>query len=303
MVVDAGAAGSWQLGEMEVRRLGFGAMRLPQGGAALRAGAVPRDRAQAIAVLRRAVELGVNHIDTAAFYFSPLRSANELINSALGAPYPEDLLIATKVGPARDDAGEWADHAGTPAALRAQVERNLRELGRDRLDLVNLRVVGRDSLAERFGALAELRQAGLIRHLGVSNVDAAQLDEARAIAPVVCVQNRYGLGVAGTQEELLRRCGELGIAYVPFYAVAGAGGERGGVGGADGAVLEAVAAAHGATPAQVRIAWSLGRGPHVLAIPGTGDPAHLEQNVAAAAIRLTGAELEALESVHAGADA
>src|SRR5277367_1421322 len=160
----AAAAGTWQLGDLTINRLGFGAMRLTQTGSAFAKSSAPSDRRQAIAVLRQAVEAGVNHIDTAAFYFSALRSANELINTAL-APYPGDLVITTKVGPGRDSWGEW--HSARPDQLRGQVEENLRQLGRDRLDVVNLRRrTGQESIAEHFGALADLRQAGLIRHLG-----------------------------------------------------------------------------------------------------------------------------------------
>ncbi|MFJ4186578.1 aldo/keto reductase [Kitasatospora sp. NPDC089509] len=296
--VSAAASGTWQLGDRAVHRIGFGTMRLPQTGPALVPDAVPRDREQALRVLRRAVELGVNHIDTAAFYFSPLRSANELINRAL-APYADDLLIATKVGPGRGPDGQWTDHARTPAGLRAQVEENLRQLGRDHLDLVNLRILGTDSIAERFGALAELRQAGLIRRLGLSNVHPHQLAEAQAIAPVVCVQNPYGIGASPAQDELLRLCGEQGIAFVPFYAIAGAGRE-GGAGAAEPAQVRAVAEARGISTAQVRLAWTLHRGPHVLAIPGTGDVAHLEDNIAAGALRLTAEELALLDQAHSG---
>ncbi|MFF5976771.1 aldo/keto reductase [Streptomyces sp. NPDC012769] len=298
----ATASGTWTLGDLTVRRIGFGAMRLPQTGEALVENAVPRDRDQAIAVLRRAVELGVNHIDTAAFYFSPLRSANELINSALAPSgrYPDDLVIATKVGPARDASGAWAAHARTPEALRGQVEENLRQLGRDHLDVVNLRVLGTDSVAERFGALAELREAGLIRHLGLSNVTPEQLEEARRIAPVVCVQNMYGIGVRPEYAEFVRHCGELGIAFVPFYAIAAAGRESGATAAEPDEVL-AVAAAHGASPAQVRLGWTLHQGPHLLAIPGTGDLGHLEANVAAGALELTTEELGLLDSAHHGA--
>jgi pyridoxine 4-dehydrogenase len=196
----AAAAGTWKLGDMVVNRLGFGAMRLT-GSAAFDLGA-PSDRDQSIRVLRRAVELGVNHIDTAAFYFSPLRSANELINTAL-APYPDDLVIATKVGPGRDPSGAWLDWA-RPDQLRGQVEENLRQLGRDHLDLVNLRAYPVDSIAEHFGVLAGLREAGLIRHLGVSSVRPAHLAQAQAIAPVVCVQNRYGVGAPPQAREFLR---------------------------------------------------------------------------------------------------
>ncbi|MFI0990820.1 aldo/keto reductase [Streptomyces exfoliatus] len=294
---------TWTLGgDLTVNRLGFGAMRLPQYGPALIPGAVPMERDRATAVLRKAVELGVNHIDTAAFYFSSLRSANELINSALGGPYPDDLVIATKVGPARDLSGEWSEHARTPAALRAQVEENLRQLGRDHLDVVNLRVLGDDSIAERFGALAELRDAGLIRHLGLSNITPAHLAEAQAIAPVVCVQNMYGIGVRPEYADFVRLCGEQGIAFVPFYAIAAAGRETGATAPESEEVL-AVARAHDATPAQIRIAWTLHQGPHLLAIPGTGNPDHLAANVAAGDLRLTPDELALLDRVHRNAAA
>ncbi|GKQ33920.1 aldo/keto reductase [Streptomyces sp. A012304] len=292
--ITADSAGTWTLGDLPVNRVGLGAMRLT-GSAAFHLGA-PSDRERSIAVLRKAIDLGVNHIDTAAFYFSSLRSANELINSAL-SPYPDDLLIATKVGPFRDWSGEWGTSA-RPEDLRGHVEENLRQLGVDHLDLVYLRRMRQDSIAEHFGALAELREAGLIRHLGVSDVESRHLAEARAIAPVVSVQNRYGLGDhrPGT-EELLRICGEQGIAFVPFYAIAGEAGPQGATTAHDEAVL-AVAAAHGASPAQVRLAWSLAHGPHVLAIPGTGDPDHLTENVAAGALRLTPEELNRLNEAH-----
>ncbi|MER0481406.1 oxidoreductase [Streptomyces sp. Edi2] len=293
--ITAAAAGTWKLGDLVVNRMGFGAMRLPQTGEALVADALPRDRDQAISVLRRAVELGVNHIDTAAFYFSPLRSANELINRAL-SPYPADLVITTKIGQPRDPSGTWLPHA-TPEQLRGLVEENLRQLGRDHLDVVNLRIVGTDSIAERFGALAELREAGLIRHLGISNVHPHHLVEAQAIAPVVCVQNMYGLGVRPDQDAFVGTCGEQGVAFVPFYAIA-ASGRQAGASDSDHPEILAVARAHGAEPAQVRIAWTLHRGPHVLAIPGTGDPDHLAANVAAGALRLTEDELAVLDSLH-----
>ncbi|AYC43549.1 oxidoreductase [Streptomyces griseorubiginosus] len=292
--ITADAAGTWTLGDLTVNRIGFGAMRLT-GSAAFHLG-TPSDRERSVAVLRRAVELGVDHIDTAAFYFSSLRSANEIINSAL-SPYPDDLVIVAKVGPYRDWSGEWGTSA-RPEDLRGHVEENLRQLGRDHLDVVNLRRMGQDSIAEHFGALAELREKGLIRHLGISNVSPRHLAEAQAIAPVVCVQNRFGLGSGnpGT-DEMLRICGEQGIAFVPFYAIAGEGGEQGATTGHDEAVL-AIAEAHGATPAQIRLAWTLAQGPHVLAIPGTGNPDHLAENVAAGALRLTDDELDTLDSLH-----
>jgi aryl-alcohol dehydrogenase-like predicted oxidoreductase len=276
-----------------VNRLGFGAMRLT---GALSGDGAPGDRRQSVAVLRRAVELGVNHIDTAAFYFSPLRSANELINTAL-APYPESLVIATKVGPGRDARGAWQGMA-RPDELRGQVEENLRQLGRDHLDLVNLRTLSVSKpVGEHFAALAALREAGLVRHLGLSNVTVAQIDEALAIAPVAAVQNRYSVDSRRPEaDEVLKGCAERGIAFVPFFAIAGEGREGGRQAGERDQVLT-VARAHGATPAQVRLAWTLAQGPHVLAIPGTGSPTHLAENVAAAALRLTEEDLALLGSL------
>jgi aryl-alcohol dehydrogenase-like predicted oxidoreductase len=291
--ISAAAAGTWQLGDRTVNRMGFGSMRIT---------ANP-DRDLAVKVLRRAVELGVNHIDTAAFYMSPggtlgvgtgpTRYATELIREAF-APYPDDLVIATKVGPGEHPETGW--YQATPAQLRQQVEENLRRLGRDHLDVVNLRIFkkpGHDSVAERFGALAEMRDAGMIRHLGLSNVRADHVDEARAIAPVVCVQNAYAIDMRREDDDLLRLCEQRGIAFTPFFAVAGSGREAGATSDHSDAV-RAVADAHAATPQQVRLAWTLHQGPHVLAIPGTGDPVHLVENVAAAGIRLSAEELAAL---------
>ncbi|MEU0112324.1 aldo/keto reductase [Streptomyces bobili] len=292
--ITADAAGTWRLGDTTVSRIGFGAMRLT-GDAAFHLGS-PSDRDRSIAVLRKAVGLGVNHIDTAAFYFSSLRSANELINRAL-APYPDDLLIAGKVGPFRDWSGEWGTSA-RPEDLRGHVEENLRRLGRDHLDLVYLRRMEQESIAEHFGALAELRQAGLVRHLGISGIEPRHLAEAQTIAPVVSVQNRYGLGDhRPATEELLRLCGEQGIAFVPFYAIAGDSGPHGAT-TAHGEAVLAAARAHGTSPAQIRLAWTLARGPHVLAIPGTGNPGHLTENVAAGALRLTAEQLDSLNEAH-----
>ncbi|MFI8001527.1 aldo/keto reductase [Streptomyces sp. NPDC086010] len=290
--INASSAGTWQLGDMTVNRLGFGSMRLTQDGAAFADG-VPSDRNRALGVLRRAVELGVNHIDTAAFYFSSSRSANELINSAL-APYSDDLVITTKVGPGRDPSGVWL--WATPDQLRGQVEENLRQLGRDHLDVVNLRLApstAHASVAEHFGALSELRDAGLIRHLGISNTSPEQLAEARTIAPVVCVQNAYGIDSPAEDHAFLRHCGEAGIAFVPFFAIVGRGRESGAA-GVERDEVSAVARTHGVTPAQVRLAWTLHQGAHVLAIPGTGNPDHLDENVAAASLRLTADDLALL---------
>jgi pyridoxine 4-dehydrogenase len=304
-LVTASAAGTWQLGDLVINRMGFGSMRLTQDGPAFAADAAPSDRDRAITTLRRAVELGVNHIDTAAFYFSALRSANELINTAL-APYPDDLVIVTKVGPGRDIWGNWTD-AARPDELRGQVEENLRQLGRDHLDVVNYRrQASVQSISEHFGALAELRDAGLIRHLGISAVEPAHLAEAQAIAPVVCVQNAYS--VSDRQPEsraMLQACGEQGIAFVPFFAIAGTrrhgvpgpAGDSGHAGPAEPRQLSDIARAHDATVAQIRLAWTLHQGPHVLAIPGTGNPDHLLENVAAGAIELSDDELASLAEV------
>jgi aryl-alcohol dehydrogenase-like predicted oxidoreductase len=295
--ITAAAAGTWTLGDLTVNRMGFGAMRLT-GSAAFHLG-TPSNRDRSIAVLRRAIELGVNHIDTAAFYFSSLRSANELINTAL-APYPDDLVITTKVGPSRDPSGKWLPPA-TPEQLRGQVEENLRQLGRDHLDVVNLRVHGTESIAEHFGALANLRDAGLIRHLGISGVTPEHLVEAQAIAPVVCVQNQYGIESRREDDDFLRACGEHGVAFVPFFAIAGAGRAAGATGTESDEIL-AVAREHGATAAQVKLAWTLQRGSHVLAIPGTGNPDHLVANVAAGALRLSADELARVDALRPGGE-
>ncbi|WP_050988578.1 oxidoreductase [Streptomyces xiaopingdaonensis] len=279
----AQAAGVWQLGgDTPVSRMGFGAMRLPVKD--LRG--PQRDPRDGIAVLRRARELGVNHIDTAAFYFQGEVRANLLIKEAL-APYPEGLVLATKVGPSRSPDGAFLPEA-TPEQLRGQVEQNLTELGVDRLDLVNLRVgtaLDRDEapLGARFEALAALQEEGLIKHLGVSNVTGPQLAEARRIAPVTSVQNRYGISDRG-DEELLRQCTEAGIAYVPFFPL-------GGKDGAQAARIARVAERHEVSPAQLALAWLLSTSPAVLAIPGTGSLTHLEENVAATGVRLTEEEL------------
>jgi pyridoxine 4-dehydrogenase len=288
--IDAAAAGTWTLGDLTVRRMGFGSMRIT---------ANP-DRDLAIQVLRRAVDLGVNHIDTAAFYVSPggtlrvgtgtPRYATELIRDAL-SPYPEDLVIATKVGPGGET---WAS---TAVQLRSQVEENLRRLGRDHLDLVNLRLMSprQEGVAEQWGALARMREEGLIRHLGLSVASLDHVDELQPIAPVLCLQNSYGVDYRRNNDHVVQGCRQRGVAFVPFFALAGQAREKGAGDTDHGEQLRAVAAAHGVTPEQVRLAWTLQQGPHVLAIPGTGSVAHLEENVAAAALRLTDEELAVLQ--------
>jgi aryl-alcohol dehydrogenase-like predicted oxidoreductase len=283
----AAASGTFAIGgDLPVARLGFGTMRLPTGTLAGPA----RDPEDGIAVLRRAVELGVNHVDTASFYRRDGVVANELVRRAL-APYPDGLVIATKVGPMLGPDGIPALQ-GTPDQLRGLVEDNLRELGVDRLDLVYLRVGGMnppggEPIGERFAVLAKLREQGLIRHLGVSHVDAAQLAEARAIAPVAAVQNAFHVH-ATADAALLAECARTGTAFVPYFPL---GGGRDPI---DTARLEKTAARHGATVQQVALAALLAVSPVVLPIPGTGSLTHLEENVAAAGIRLTPEQVDSV---------
>jgi pyridoxine 4-dehydrogenase len=267
-------AGSYTIGNLTVNRIGFGAKRLG------------KDRSHAIRLLRSAVELGVNHIDTAAWYptyanashalhdSSALHWANDIIREAL-RPYPEGTVVATKVGPTEDGLA-------TPDQLRSLVETNLRALGRDHLDLVYLRQHGLQSVTEHFAALAQLREAGLIGNLGLSNVRLEHLEQAQAVAPVVAVQNRYGVDFGRVNDEMLAICGSQGIGFVPFFALAGAGREIDGMAHHD--AVSAFARAHAASPAQVRIAWTLSRGSHVLAIPGTSQLGHLAENLRAGAL-------------------
>jgi pyridoxine 4-dehydrogenase len=278
--------GTGRLGDRYVNRLGYGAMQLPGFGVL----GPPRDRDLALRVLRTALELGVDHIDTSAAYGPHV--ANELIRDALH-PYPDHLVIATKVGVVRDANGGWHP-AAAPGQLRDQVEENLRRLRLDRLDLVYLRVGGDGllaadptPLADSYQALAELRDKGLIRHLGLSGATATQVTDTAQVAPVVAVQNRYHLlDTAGA--DVLAQCERQGRAFVPYFPL-GAGqltvDPR----------LAAVGARYGVTPAQVAIAWLLHRSPAILAIPGTSSPAHLADNVASAMLALTDADLAAVQ--------
>ncbi|MDX6345788.1 MAG: pyridoxine 4-dehydrogenase [Streptomyces sp.] len=259
-------------GTLTVPRLGFGAMQLPG-----RWDGPANDRATAVAVARRAVELGACHIDTAAFYFTGDNRANDILRTALH-PYPADLSIATKVGPMRLPSGKMHGEAG-PAQLRAEVKRNLTELGLDILDLVYLRVFTSDPLGDRFAVLAELRDEGLIRHLGVSHVTSEQLAEARSIAPVAAVQNRFGV-LEQSDAALVDECARAGIAFMPFFALGG------GHSPLDNGDLLDVAERHGATPFQMAIAWGLARSPSIVQIPGTSSLSHLRQNMEAARITL-----------------
>jgi pyridoxine 4-dehydrogenase len=278
--------GSYRVADLDLSRAGYGAMQLAGPGVF----GPPKDRDAAIAVLRAAVDLGINHIDTADFYGPQV--TNELIREAL-APYPGDLHIVTKVGARRDAAGGWL-HARTPAELRAQVHDNLRHLGLDVLDVVNMRTGGVEgpepgSIAEQFGALAELRQQGLIRHLGLSTVTAAQLAEAQAIAPVVCVQNLYNIA-RRDDDALVDLTARQGIAYVPYFPL-------GGFAPLQSDALQRTAGRIGATPMAVALAWLLQRSPNILLIPGTSSVAHLRENVASAALTLPADAVADLDAI------
>jgi aryl-alcohol dehydrogenase-like predicted oxidoreductase len=283
-------AGTWTLGDRTVNRLGFGAMRLTGTGGMGRG--EDRDPEQSAAVVRRAVELGVNHIDTAGFYFSASGRANLIIRDAL-APYPPDVTVVTKVGPGRDLAtGEWGDWV-RPDQLRQHVEHNLETVGLDRLPVVNYRSNGRDDVQAAVAALVALRDEGMLDHIGLSNVGTEPLGAAREVSEIVCVQNRHAAGYERSDaDDVLTACREVGIAFVPFFTIAARSREDTAEEQDD--VVQQIADVHDATPAQVRIAWTLALGPHVLAIPGTGDVGHLEQNVAAAALELTEDDLAAL---------
>jgi pyridoxine 4-dehydrogenase len=278
--------GSYRAADLGLSRVGYGAMQLAGPGVF----GPPKDRDAAIAVLRAAVDLGINHIDTADFYGPYV--TNALIREAL-APYPSDLHIVTKVGARRDSSGGWL-HARTPAELRAQVHDNLRHLGLDVLDVVNLRTGGVEgpepgSIAEQFGALAELRQQGLVRHLGLSTVTAGQLAEAQAIAPVVCVQNLYNIA-RRDDDALVDLTARQGIAYVPYFPLGGFTRLQSGA-------LQEVADRIGTPPMAVALAWLLRRSPNILLIPGTSSVAHLRENVASAALVLppdAAADLDAI---------
>jgi aryl-alcohol dehydrogenase-like predicted oxidoreductase len=278
--------GTYRVADLELTRVGFGAMQLAGPGVF----GPPQDRDAAVAVLRAAVDLGIRHIDTADFY-GP-RITNELIREAL-APYPDDLHIVTKVGARRDSRGAWL-HARTPAELRAQVHDNLRHLGLAALDVVNLRAGGVEapepgSIAEQFETLAELRQQGLIRHLGLSTVTAGQLTEAQSIAPVVCVQNLYNVARRG-DDALVDLTARQGIAFVPYFPL-------GGFSPLQSDELELVAKGLGTTPMAVALAWLLHRSPNVLLIPGTSSVAHLRENAAAAALELAADATVALDAI------
>ena len=281
------AAGTFALGDRTVNRMGYGAMQLAGPGVF----GPPKDHNQALSVLRQAVAGGVNHIDTSDFY-GPF-VVNRLIKEALH-PYPDGLTIVTKVGAVRGEDASW-NPAQKPAELERAVHDNLRNLGVEAIDVVNLRVMGalhtpsEATIEPQFAALARLREQGLIRHLGLSNVTSTQVAEARTIAPVVCVQNMYNLANRG-DDALIDELAGAGIAYVPFFPL-------GGFAPLQSEALSTVARDLGATPMQAALAWLLHRSPNLLLIPGTSSLAHLRENLAEAELKLPEAALATLDAI------
>jgi pyridoxine 4-dehydrogenase len=280
------------LGARPVRRIGFGAMQLAGPGVF----GPPRDRDQALAVLRRAVELGVDHIDTSQYYGPDI--VNELIREAL-YPYPEGLRLVTKVGARRDAEGAWLA-AQRPDELRAGVEDNLRTLQVERMDLVNLRLMPPEDapdvpFAEQLGLLEDLRAEGKLELIGLSNVSRAQAEEALELVDIAEVQNGYSL-LDRSSEDLLGLCRERGMAFVPFFPL-GSAFTGGPARLASDPIVSRVAAKHGATTSQIALAWLLARDERILLIPGTSSVRHLEENLAAADVTLDADDLTALEEV------
>lgn len=269
-------SGTFRLGHRSVGRLGYGAMQLAGPGVF----GPPKDRNAAIAVLREAVAQGVNHIDTSDFYGPYV--VNEIIREAL-YPYPDDLVIVTKIGARRGADGSW-NPAFSSEALTAAVHDNLRRLGLDALDVVNLRFMfdthgpAEGPIDEPLSVLADLQRQGLVRHVGISNATARQVEDARRICEIVCVQNYYNLAHR-SDDALIDALGATGTAYVPFFPL-------GGFSPLQSSVLTSVAQRLGATPMQVALAWLLHRAPNILLIPGTSSLAHLQENLAAAELAL-----------------
>jgi aryl-alcohol dehydrogenase-like predicted oxidoreductase len=268
---------TFRLGDRIVKRVGYGAMQLAGPGVF----GPPKDRKTALAVLREAVAAGVNHIDTSDFYGPHV--TNQIIREALH-PYPDDLVIVTKIGARRGADASWLP-AFSPAELTQAVHDNLRNLGLDALDVVNLRAMfgthgpAEGSIEEPLSVLAELQRKGLVRHIGLSNVTPAQIEQGRRIAPIVCVQNNYNLAHRD-DDDLIGDLARQGTAYVPFFPLGGFTPLQSGT-------LDAVAARLGATPMAVALAWLIQRSPNILLIPGTSSLAHLRENLAAASLTLS----------------
>ena len=278
---------TYKLGDREVRRMGYGAMQLAGPGVF----GPPRDRDAAIGVLRAAVAQGVDHIDTSDYYGPHV--TNEIIREALH-PYPENLTLVTKIGAFRDDEGGWLP-AFSPDELRRAIEGNLTRLGLDAVEVVNLRLMfdihgpAEGPIEEPLAALAAMQEEGLIHHIGLSNATRAQVDTARGMVALACVQNQYNLAHRG-DDALIDHLAEEGIAYVPFFPL-------GGFSPLQADQLDQVAARLGATPLQVALAWLLRRSPNILLIPGTSSPAHLTENLAAADLALDDAAMASLDAV------
>ncbi len=286
-MTDLSTAGTFTLGDRQVNRMGYGAMQLAGPGVF----GPPKDRAGALAVLRAAVEAGVNHLDTSDFYGPHI--TNQLIREALH-PYRDDLTIVTKIGAKRGADGAW-NSAFTPAELESAVHDNLRNLGLDVLDVVNLRVMfdvhgpAEGSIAAQVEALAELQRKGLVKHIGLSNVTRTQIAEGRAMVDIACVQNQYNLVHRG-DDALIDELAAARTAYVPFFPL-------GGFSPLQSSTLDEVAKQVGATPMQTALAWLLHRSPNILLIPGTSSVKHLEQNLASAGLRLPADVLAVLDGL------
>ena len=279
-------SGTYKLGDRSVHRLGYGAMQL----AGPHVFGPPKDHDAAVAVLREAVASGVNHIDTSDYYGPYV--TNQLIREAL-SPYPDDLTIVTKIGARRGSDASWLP-AYSPEELEQAVHDNLRNLGLEALDVVNLRIMfgmgpTEGSIEAQLTALAELQRKGLVRHIGLSNVTHAQIEEGRRIAEIVCVQNQYNLAHRD-DDGLIDNLARAGIAYTPFFPL-------GGFSPLQSSTLSDVAERLGATPMQVALAWLLQRSPNVLLIPGTSSVAHLRENLAVAELKLSAEVLRELEGV------
>ncbi|WP_250510986.1 aldo/keto reductase family oxidoreductase [Caballeronia sp. GACF4] len=290
-MTDANRAGLYQLGESSVPRMGYGAMQL----AGPHVFGPPKDHDEAIAVLREAIDSGITHLDTSDFYGPHV--TNRLIREAL-YPYRDDLVIVTKVGAKRGDDASW-NLARSPAELESAVHDNLRNLGLDVLDVVNMRVMfdiagpAEGDIEEQVTTLAELQRKGLIRHIGLSNVTAKQLAQGQSITPIVCVQNQYNLAHRG-DDAMIDHLAQQGIAYVPFFPL-------GGFSPLQSDILNRVAQQVNATTMQVALAWLLQRSQNILLIPGTSSRAHLRQNIESAGLELSQEVIEELNGIGAAA--
>jgi len=286
-MTDINKAGTHRLGDREVKRMGYGAMQLAGRGVF----GPPRDREQAIAVLREAVESGVNHIDTSDYYGPYV--VNALIREAL-SPYPDDLVLVTKLGARRGEDGSWLPW-NKPDELAEGLRDNLGRLGLEAMEVVNLRIMGavhgpaEGSILDQVEAMAELQRQGLVRHLGLSNVTRTQVEEAQSVVPIVCVQNHYNL-VHREDDELIDWLAEQGIAYSPFFPL-------GGFSPLQSDALSRIAHDIGATPMQTALAWLLRRSPNILLIPGTSSLGHLRENFAAAEIELSDTMVRQLDAI------